>query len=321
MIRRVLIPFDGSELAERVIPHLLRFVAPERTELLLMTALSSSIFPLFNDTLRSLTVERSILSHESEASEQVHAVTQQLDQLGFSVESQFLQGTPAESILRLSQEANVDLIAMSTHGRTGLGLALLGSVADEVVRHACPPVFLVPAQTVAKSDPLPRTILLPLDGSPLAETAIPVARQFAQNTGASIHLLRVVEPHDDADESTDEPISYLPGDIGEQPISRQAACYLERIRLRLQFSGTVSHCQIAQGNPSDAIVRIAHEKNADVIVMSTHARTGVERLLHGSVVGQVISKTRCPLLLMRGKVPVEDCERSINVVPVTPSSC
>lgn len=320
MIRRVLIPLDGSELAERVIPHLLRFVASERTELLLMTALSSSIFPLFNDTFRSLTAERINLSHESEASERVYAVAQQLDQLGFSVESQFLQGTPAESILRLSEEANVDLIAMSTHGRTGFGLALLGSVADEVVRHACPPVFLVPAQAVVKSDPLPSTILLPLDGSPLAETAIPVARQFAQNTGASIHLLRVVEPHDD-DESTDEPVSYLPDDIGEQPISRQAACYLERIRLRLQLSGTVSHCQIAQGNPSDAIVRIAHEKNADVIVMSTHARTGVERLLHGSVVGQVISKTRCPLLLMRGKVPVEDCERSINMVPVTPSSC
>lgn len=318
MIRRVLIPLDGSELAEQVIPHLLRFVSPMGTELLLMTASSSSIFPLLNDTIRSLTSEQIVLSNEN-VSKQVHAVAQQLNQIGFRVKSQFLSGTPAESILHLAEEAYVDLIAMSTHGRTGFGLVLLGSIAEEVVRNACPPVFLVPAQAVVKPDPLPRTILLPLDGTPLAETAIPTACQFAKNTGAVIHLVRIIEPHGGAEQSKKQPLSnHLDN---SQPISQQAACYLERMRLRLQLAGVVTRCQVTEGIPADTIVRIAHAENADLIVMSTHGRTGMERLVYGSVVSQVIGNTICPLLLMRGKVPVEDWGRAVNAVPALPSSC
>lgn len=314
MIRRVLIPLDGSELAEQVIPHLVRFIAPERTELLLMTALSSSIFPLLNDTIRSFTSEQIALSNENEASERVRAVAQQLDQMGFRVESQLLSGTAAESILRLAGEAYVDLIAMSTHGRTGVERVLLGSVADEVVRNACPPVFLVPSRVEVKPDPLPRTILLPLDGTSLAETALPVARQFAQDTGAVIHLVRVVESLDAKDEPATDQLSFDLNDIDEQPITRQAACYLERIRLRLQLAGIVSRCQVVEGDPADAITRIAHTENTDLIVMSTHGRTGLERMVYGSVVSQVVRSASCPLLLMRGKMPVEVYERNGNVV-------
>lgn len=313
MIRRVLIPLDGSELAEQVIPHLLRFVVPQRTELLLMTALSSFLPPLRSNTSRLHASEHPVILHEDKPGERVRAVAQQFNQNGFKVESRFLPGTPAESILRLAEEACVDLIAMSTHGRTGLGVALLGSVADEVVRNARPLVFLVPARIAVKPDPLFRTILLPLDGTPLAEMAIPAARQFAQDTGAVIHLVRVVELHDAENGlTTNQVFIDLDGPKG-QPIIRQAACYLERIRLRLQLAGITSRFHVATGDPAQTIVRIADAENADVIVMSTHGRAGVERMVHGSVVGQVIGNTVCPLLLMRGKVPIEAYECNGNV--------
>lgn len=314
MIRRTLIPLDGSELAEQVIPHLLRFIAPERTELLVMTALPSPHLHLLDQTLRSFAPEQIAIMKAGETTERVQAVAQQLNEMGFRVASQFLSGAPAENILRLAEEGYADLIAMSTHGRRGIELALLGSVADEVVRKARPPVFLVPAQAVVKLDPLPRNILLPLDGSPLAETAIPVACHFAQVTGAVIHLIRVVEPHDDVKELTAKQISSESDYEEEHPIIRQASCYLQRIQLRLQLAGTVSHYHIMQGEPADTIARVAHAENADLIVMSTHGRAGMERMVHGSVAGQVLSNTTCPVLLMRGKVPVEAYESEGNAV-------
>ncbi|WP_256207814.1 universal stress protein [Nitrosomonas sp. Nm166] len=313
----MLIPLDGSELAEQVIPHLLRFVAPERTELLLMTALSSFILPSLKNAIRPLASEQTAISHEDEVSERLLEVAQQLNQNGFRVESKCLAGIPAESILRLAEEAYVNLIAMSTHGRTGLGLTLLGSVADEVVRNARPPVFLVPARIAVQSDSLPRTILLPLDGTPLAEAAIPAARQFAQDMGAMIRLVRVVDPYDAENAgdglTTGQVFSDLDNTEG-QPIIRQAVCYLERIRLRLQLAGITCRYHVTAGGPADSIVRIAHAESADLIVMSTHGRTGVERMVYGSVVSQVISTTTCPLLLMRGKALVEAYERGDNAV-------
>lgn len=321
MIRRVLIPLDGSKLAEQVVPHLLRFAVPDRTNILLMAAVSSSIFPLLHENVRSFTSEQiDMLRKNNEACEQVHTVMQQLNKTGFSVASHFLSGAPAECILQVAEDAYVDLIAMSTHGRTGLGLALLGSVADEVVRYARPPLFLTPAQAVVKPDSLPRIIILPLDGTPLSESAIPVACQFAQNTNAVIHLVRVIEPTQDTEDAlTTKPMSSNWNSAEEQPIIRQATSYLERMQLRLQLAGIVSRYQIAKGEPADIITRIAYEENADLIVMSTHGRTGVERMVYGSVVKQVIRNAIWPLLLMRGKVPVNSAEREA-LLPAT-SSC
>ena len=321
MTRRVLISLDGSELAKQVIPHLLRFIAPDRTELLMMTALSSSIFPLFKDAIRSLTSEQIAMFNKDKAYEQVQALTQQLNETGFRVKGKVLSGAPAESILRLAEETNVDLIAMSTHGRTGLGLALLGSVADEVVCNARAPIFLVPPKAVVKPDPLPRTIFLPLDGTPLAETAIPAACQFAQSTGAVIHLVRVVEPHDLEGGPKNKPASIDSDYAREQPIIRQAVCYLKRIQLRLQLAGIASRYQIAVGAPAETITCTARAENADLIVMSTRGRTGVERKVYGSVVSQVISNAIWPMLIMRGKVTVGACERDVNAAPETSYSC
>ncbi|MGG7055733.1 universal stress protein [Nitrosomonas sp. ANs5] len=304
MIRRVLIPLDDTELAERAIPHLLRFVTPAQSELLLMTALPSPIL--------------AGRSHDKPAAvsgggEWLQAVAQRLGRLGFRVNHQVLAGAPAETILSLAEEAQVDLIAMSTHGRSGLGLALLGSVADEVVRNARQPVFLAPPQAQAKPDSVPGVVLLPLDGTPLAETAIPAACQFAQLTGASVHMIRVVDPADCQDRRVDAQTAVDLNDTEHSPIVRQAVAYLERIKLRLQLAGVESCFQVALGDPVNVIPRIVQAEQADLIVMSTHGRSGVARVVHGSVAGQIINHTTCPLLLMRGKVPVEVSERDSQV--------
>lgn len=301
MIRRALIPLDGSELAKQVIPHLLRFITPEQTELLLMTALSPASHSPTEDTLNLLAPEQAAVAKESKACKQLHDITQELSQIGFNVIDRLLSDIPARSILRLAEETFVDLIAMSTHGRTGLKRALLGSVADEIICNARPPVFLAPAAITIKSDSIPRVILLPLDGSPLAEAAIPIAQQLAQNTGAIISLIRIVKPDHSGHDQQSDSIS-----AGEQSATID---YLERIQLQLQLANVLSRYQIAtDDDPAEAIIRTMHTENTDLIVMSTHGRSGVERIIHGSVTSQVIGNAICPLLLIRGVIPVEAYE-------------
>lgn len=84
--------------------------------------------------------------------------------------------------------------------------------------------------------------------------------------------------------------------------------------MRLQLAGVSSCSRIAAGDPADVIARIVHAEDADLIVMSTHGRSGMERMVHGSVVSRIIGNTICPLLLMRGRVPVEAYERTGNEV-------
>ncbi|MXS85179.1 universal stress protein [Nitrosomonas sp. HPC101] len=305
MIRRALIPLDGSELAKQVIPHLLRFITPDQTELLLMTALSSSFHSLVEDASDLPTPKQTATTKENKAYKQLHDVAQELNQIGFSVMDRLLPGTPAENILHLAEEACVDLIAMSTHGRTGLGQALLGSVADEIVCNARPPVFLAPAAIPVKSGSVPRTILLPLDGTPLAEAAIPIARQFAQNTGATISLIRIIKPDHSRHGQQNERIS-----TKEQSETHQAIHYLEQIQLQLQLANVPSCYQVIPGSPAEIIIRTICTENTDLVVMSTHGRSGIERIIHGSVTSRIIGNTTCPLLLVRGIIPIEVYESS-----------
>jgi len=310
MIRRVLIPLDGSGLAKQVIPHLLRFITPDQTELLLMTALSSSSHPQTEETA-DFAMPEAAVTKDHKIYKQLHDITQELNQIGFSVMERLLSGEPAESILRLAEETFVDLIAMSTHGRTGLRRALLGSVADEIVCNARPPVFLAPATITTQPDSAPRSILLPLDGTSLAEAAIPVAQQFAQNTGATLSLIHIIKPDHSGYGQQHDPAS-----TREHSPTQQTTSYLERIQLQLQLAGVPSHYQIASGDPAEAIIRAICTENSDLVVMSTHGRSGVERIIHGSVTSQIIGNTTCPLLLIRGTVPVEVYEPSNNKLSI-----
>lgn len=306
MIRQVLIPLDGSKLAEQVIPHLLRFITPDQTELLLMTALSSTL-PSDKSNSNLAISESTSTSQNYKIHEQLNNVTQELNQISFSVTERVVPGAPTNSILSLAEEAFVDLIAMSTHGRTGLRRVLLGSVADEVVCNARPPIFLTPAAITAPPKFTPRTILLPLDGTALAEAAIPIAQQFAQNTGATLSFIRILDSnYSEHEQSANQT------DTTKQATSQQATRYLEQIKLRLQLANVTSRYQITSGDPAVAIIRASHTEQVDLIVMSTHGRSGVGRIIHGSVTRQIIGSAICPLVLIRGILPVEVYDASHN---------
>ena len=299
MYRKILIPLDGSPLAELVLPHVQQVAVPGESELLLVHALHLTYVGA-----DAYVASQLIESVRDQATRYVAGVAQNLQKAGYDVQVQVWSGHPPTVIEQIASDEHVDLIAMSTHGRTGIQRWALGSVADAVVRHATCPVLLVRAQDEAPVETFIRRVLVPLDGSPLAEAILPHAKQIARQANAGLLLIRVVPPLPVSqwDELFDN--KEMMEKILEDHLAH-AEEYLARLARELRPDGTaVEHAAIL-GEPAEAILQVAVVEEANFIAMATHGRGGLARLAYGSVASRVLNTSHCPLLLVRGSKTVE----------------
>ncbi|RME61010.1 MAG: universal stress protein, partial [Caldilineae bacterium] len=191
MYKKIAIPLDGSPFSERILGYLPGLVTPHQTELVLLHVieLSHYVSLMAPDALH--TVDMGHWRQEGEA--YLKRVQGELRDQGYQVKARTIEGDVAGAICDAADQEDVDLIAMTTHGRSGFQNLLLGSVADRVVRTARQPVFLVRPQRDAKPRiPLQR-LLVPLDGSELAELALPQAIGLAKANRGEIWLLQAIE--------------------------------------------------------------------------------------------------------------------------------
>ena len=281
-MKTILVPLDGSGLAERVLPFAVRLARAGDGRLVLLRAARARARP-------------------GRPEQELDAVAEQLRAYGIAAEARVSDDDPAAAILGAARETRADLIAMSTHGRGGLGRWLYGSVADQVLRQAEVPVLLVPA-VAARSwprDDLLR-VLLPLDGSELAEAAIGPAETLPGAIGARLTVLRVVVPPPPS--LYGEGYAFIPFD--EEAELAEARRYVDGIADRLRTSGRLRddgrmvEVRTAVGEPVAEIAE-ATRQGADVIAMATHGHGGLERLLMGSVATGVLQRAGVPLLLTR----------------------
>lgn len=297
MIRTILVPLDGSPLAERALPAACRLARLAQARLMLVRV--ARHFTSLSDPVAAQ------LEAVGEAESYLSALEKDLASRGFNVESEVHYDTPASAIVLAARLYGADLIVMCTHGRSGLTRALLGSVAARVVHDVPVPVLLVRAG----SEPRPETdgpyrrVLVPLDGSTLAETALAYVAHESIARGAEILLLHSEQP---------ATLPVVPGwgsYVGEQAVEeaeremqthiRQAHRYLKDLA-RVHVPRQAWHGYVTVGDPADAIVHLAKHDGVDLIAMATHGRVGLDRLLHGSVAAQVLHHTSAPLLLLRG---------------------
>jgi nucleotide-binding universal stress UspA family protein len=210
---------------------------------------------------------------------------------------------PAEGISLAAMVHGANLIVMSTHGRSGVRRAVLGSVAEQVVHAVSIPVLLVRSvRRTAYSGPL-RKMVVPLDGTELAESALRYVaqEQFAQS--AEITLLRTVPLPITASPTVLN--GYLSASLSEQVEQeterqrREASRYLNRVALTY-LDNRPWQARVAMGEPAEQILVVGNDGAVDLIVMATHGRSGVDRLLHGSVAAHVLHHTRVPVLLLHG---------------------
>jgi nucleotide-binding universal stress UspA family protein len=291
----ILVPLDGSRFAELSLTLTSDLAKVTGANIVLVQGV-----PFFNSSNAREAAER------AGATEAVHYLTtvqQRLASEGFTVQTETLPGNPLQVILFAALKHNADMIAMTTHGRTGIQSALLGSVARGVLQRSECPVLLVPARKLDTFEPAQqqRRILVPLDGSPLSEAALAHLAVEGLAGDAEIILYRVVTAHDFPAMA---PVSGFVGaeilDYADAEVKRQrtlaedylyaaAERYLPRARWQIR---------VGFGNPASNITALAAKMDVSLIAMATAGRHGFDRLVHGSVAGQVLRNTPVPILLV-----------------------
>jgi nucleotide-binding universal stress UspA family protein len=211
------------------------------------------------------------------------------------VEYHLMEGDAAEETLRAAGQLRPDLIAVGTHGRTGLSWLLAGSVATSVLRRSPCPVLALHCPERAHAFEGIRVVLHPTDFSHGCEGSLRIARSLARDLGARLVLLHVVPFGFYANEMT------VPVDPG---VYREALDEERQLIDGPDLKYPVES-RLARGDAGDEILRAAAELGCGLIVMGTHGRSGLSRLLMGSVTEYVVPRAECPVLAVRTPRPAE----------------
>jgi nucleotide-binding universal stress UspA family protein len=303
MIRQILVPLDGSELAESILPFVEEFARLTGASLGLMQVIEPQPEAVGRWEAAPSALEEALAAAGRRAQRYLTGLAARLAPAGLGIRTEVTSGPTAETIIQRSRA--FDLVAMATHGRSGIGRWVYGSVADKVLRGASVPVLLVRARAdgAAAGGPLQR-ILVPLDGSPLAEQALPVAAELAQRAGAELALVQSVFW---AQAPVIDPAGYggafaVAGLI--EQAEADAHAYLEQAGRPLVERGLVVQTAVRFEPAADAILSVASEREADLIVMSTHGRSGLGRWVLGSVADRVL---RAAIGAIDGTCPCPSC--------------
>ncbi|MBI3569312.1 MAG: universal stress protein [Gemmatimonadetes bacterium] len=299
MYTELLIPLDGSPLADAAIPHaaeiarrlmgglhLVRVFTPMSTLGAPPEAAALIPDPAWNDRMEAdarLWLER--------RAESVRTTT------GLAVTHELRVGAPVDEIVAAAAERRAAAIVCSTHGLGGWALRWLGSVADGVIRHAACPVLAMSEDAVARTPDVKKVLLLH-DGSDISEAMVPHAAWLARAFGASIDVLRVVAPPWVGDAFT------TVRDAGEDPFgidafAEEAKVEIERVAAKLRADGFgVTSTVSVNVSPARAILDHVEKTDPDVIAVATYGR-GLSRLFLGSVADKVLRSGARPTLCFR----------------------
>ena len=293
----ILVPLDGSTLAEAALPRVVELARGGETTVLLVHAVAAHGRDGRVATHADLDVTR-------EAEAYLSGVRERLADRGVrAVRAAVRHGPPARVIVEVAAAAKADLIVMSTHGRSGLDRMLLGSVAERVLRSTTTPTLLVREATAhvgmrrpaaARGAPRGPRVVVPLDGSPEAEAILPFLPQIAGSSAVRVHLLRVLEPV--------PPLAAEGAPVFIEDVAsrwRDAEEYLAPVADRLARQGVDVRTEVRRGEVVTEILAAARDAGADLIAMTTHGRSGLGRLLFGSVAAAVLRTAAVPVFLMR----------------------
>jgi nucleotide-binding universal stress UspA family protein len=301
MFRTLLVPLDGSELAERALPY--------------ATALSSAAGGKLALVRVALAPPPATLDGATWVQEQSEAVAEAEQYLAnvatklrtrLAVETSVPYGRASSCIVDSITEMGADAVVMATHGRTGLKHLLVGSVAEAVIADSGVPVFVTYARPgempQAPFDPVHARVIVPLDGSDFARAALLTAVELVGSSGELV-LVSVVEPPDHVEyDEVGRVVAYL--DQQEEAQTRQARDYLHAVARQLvkEYPGLQLSVEVRVGAPADGVIAVAADRVADLVVMASHGRTGIGRAVFGSVTGAVLHDGFTPVLVVHPRI-------------------
>lgn len=288
MFTSILFPTDGSQGASIAFDHVLDIAATHESTVHILNVANTRK----DAVLRMQGEVVDVLEREGE-----HHVRDGADRArerGIDVVTAVYEGDPYSSIIEYAESNDVDLVAMPTHGRTGLERFMLGSTTERVVRRATVPVLTIRPDSDGSTFTHPyRNVLVPTDGSNCATAALAIGTDVATAEGAALHLLSVIDTRTlGVDVRTDIQISLLEESANE--ILEDASAYatnagVESIAETVEY-GTSIH---------QTIRSYVEDNDVDLVVVGTHGRTGFDRYLLGSVTEHLVRTSPIPVLTVR----------------------
>jgi nucleotide-binding universal stress UspA family protein len=293
MIGTILTPLGGPDLARHAVPFATFLARATRARMVLLHTYQPRMLDPGADPELDLIQEHADLASG-------------LRERGVHASTWLSYAEPGPAIVQTAADLQADLIVMSMHGRGGVGQMMYGSVAEYVARHSAVPVILVTSKSRSRwADGLPLHVVVPLDGTAHSEAALGPAGDLARALQADLLLLAAAEsPLDPA-----MPWNAQDGTTWQRAID-QAQQYLERVAMPLRADGHRVELLVEIGPPADAIADVANGLGAAIVVMATHGRGALSRLLVESVASETLRKLTVPVYLVR---PHESAEEATLV--------
>ena len=279
--RKMLVAVDGSESGKNALRQAIRLANSEESWITVVSViptyqgdLGSTVFGNVIDAMREPCEKALVEAAETAKAERT------------LIKTVCEEGDIYERIVDLADAENCDLIVMGRKGRSQIEKALIGSVTARVIGHSQRDILVVPEKTAIGW----KSIFLSTDGSKYSEVATDRAINFAKSYGGELMVLSVVDV-------TEEFMARSPGTVEE--MVKKAKGFVEDVKKKAEASNVKTMTFVREGESYRKITDLAREQKADVIVIGSHGRTGLKRLLMGSVAEKVIGYAPCPVMVVK----------------------
>ena len=287
MFNRILVPLDGSNLAELALPYVEELVRAFNSEVILVSVCEPAesqyrhMHQLYIEKLTEL-----VKSYVKVGSR-------------VKVKQVIIDGEPAEEIINYAEKNEISLIIMTSHGRSGIMPWVMGSVANKVTCRISIPVLLIRARVpYPEKEGLFNKILMPLDGSDVGEAALPYITELTKKVTTEVSLLQVIAPGQHV--HTVGGLDYVR--FTEQQVEAMKADakqYLEKVVNKLAGTRGTIRCEVRIGDTAQELIKFADETNTRLVAISTHGRSGIRQWIFGSVAYKILEAGNIPVLLVR----------------------
>lgn len=293
MFNKILVPLDGSELAERALDPALALGRTDGSDVILLRVLSLEPRQLSTVGYGVVWPDQPLERLQVEAREYLESISSLKTRPNLRLHTQVSEGDVAGAIVDTAASKTVRLIAMSTHGYSGITRWVMGSVTEKVMRApACPVMAIRSTKPISK-------ILITLDGSDFSEQALAPGFEVANRLDGEVALLRAVSNVNIGEVAQLEEIERGLGRRLQGQMYDEAETYLGALATRHQRAGLNIQATVKIGPAAEGILEFADAHETDLIVMATHGRTGLQRWTYGSVTEKVLRGARCSLLIVR----------------------
>jgi nucleotide-binding universal stress UspA family protein len=301
MFERILVPLDGSKAAEGVLPYVKKLAFKTGGESVFLHVIDPQVS--LNSTVYSDFMRRPTQQAKREAQEYLRGIAEDLEAVREPVTVRTVIGPTANRILSTAESQHASLIVISARGRGQDDTWAYGSIADRILHHSRVPVLLVkPRSDLEEGHPILQSLVVPLDGSNVAETVLPLAGNLADRLGVGVHLFQAAP-------TLNQALSVLGwGVTEEQPLPdvdpvQDGKAYLDRVAGTLTDRGTWADGTVVVGAAVPSILDFARAKDGALIVMCAAGSRGINaRWRVGSVAERLLRHSDMPVLLVPPRV-------------------